>query len=131
MTDYLNNSNKNDINRINKQYYGFLRNIYNGKNFEQQQDFNNFFNLINKENNKENDKENDDEIEENNNEIDKDIKILLKTKRELQELNKERCSVIKTDHSEDFKNINNKLFVKKIVYICIIFLILYYFLKNV
>ena len=97
------------------------------ENFEQQQDFNNFFNLINKKNNK----NNENNEENKNNEIDEDIKILLQTKKELKELNKEKCSVIKTDHSEDFKNINNKLFVKKIFYIFILFLILCYFVKNV
>jgi hypothetical protein len=124
MTDYLNNSNKNDINRVNKQYYAFLRNIYNGKNFEQQQDINNFFNST-KNNNENNNNKN------NNNKNDDEKTILLQTKKELEELNKERCLVMKTDHSEDFKNIDNGSLIKKIFYIFILILVLYYFSKNV
>ena len=123
MTDYLNNSNKNDINRVDEQYYTFLKNIYNKNNFEQHQDFNNLFNSINNNNNN----EKNNEINKNNEES----KILLQTQKELNELNKERCAVIKTDHSEDFKNINNSLCIKKIFYVFIFIIILYYFVKNV
>ena len=50
-TNYTNNNDKIDINKINIQYYDFLKNLVDKNNFEQQQDINNFSNLLNNTNN--------------------------------------------------------------------------------
>jgi hypothetical protein len=108
--NYINNrdnKDKIDINKINIQYYDFLKNLIDKNDFEQQQNLNNFSNIINYNNNI----NNDTNI--------RDKKILLQTKKELNELYKERCKIIKTDHREDFNNNNNKSYFKEIIY-CIL-----------
>ena len=99
-TNYTNNNDKIDINKINIQYYDFLKNLVDKNNFEQQQDINNFSNLLNNTNNT------NDNIN-NANELDK--KILSQTKKELIKLHNDRCQIIQTDHQEDFKNTNKFL----------------------
>lgn len=110
---YSNNYLKN---KIGEEYYSFLKNIYNKNSFEQQQDFNNFLNELNK-------------IEDNKKL--NDILIELKTKKELEELKNEKCKIMKTYHNEEFKNIKNDKNIVFYIMIFIIGLFIYFFVKSI
>jgi len=121
MNSYFNNkyyNNQNVSNHVSSEYYNFLRNIYDKNSFEQQQDFNNLLNNLHS-------KEPNHALE--------NMLIKLKTERELEELNNQRCKIMKTYHNEEFQTINSSdknTIIKLIIFFLISYIIYKKFLKK-